>query len=114
MIDPYALTKTAIVTLGVAYAADANRGVLGNPLPDTFIVYKRISSAAQQHGDNSETERFCRMQVAIYNRDGVMPETDAAMKAQGFLYSRETELPYDDQTGHYGTAREYTILLNQP
>jgi hypothetical protein len=114
MSDPYVLTKTAVATLALPYAADANRGVLGSPLPDTFIVYRSISNAAEQHADNVETERFCRMQVAIFSRSGTMPATDAAMIAAGFLFSRETELPYDDLTGHYGVAREYTILLNQP
>lgn len=114
MNDPYVLTKTAIATLGIPYAADANRGVLGSPLPDAFIVYHRVTNVALQHGDNAETERFCRMQVSVFARDGAFVETDAAMYAQGFFYSRETELDYDDQTGHYGTAREYTTLLNRP
>ena len=114
MSDPYVLTKTAIATLGLPYATDANRAVLGSPLPDTFIVYRRVSGYPQQSAYNAETERFCRMQLSIYSRDGSMAETDAAMKAQGFRYSRETELAYDDDTGHYGTARGYTILLNQP
>jgi hypothetical protein len=114
MSDPYTLTTTAIATLALPYAADANRSSLGTPLPDTFIVYRRISSAPQQSADDAETERFCRMQLSVFSRSGTMPETDAAMKAQGFRYARETELAYDDQTGHYGTAREYTILLNQP
>ena len=114
MSEPYALTKTAVATLGLPYAADANRAVLGSPLPDSFIVYRRISSLARQSADDIETERFSRMQLAIFSRTGTFPETDAAMLAQGFRYSRETELPYDDSTGHFGTAREYTILINQP
>jgi hypothetical protein len=108
------LTKTAVASLGIPYAADGNRGILGLPLPDVFAVYKQISGAPSQHADNAETERFFRMQVAIFSRSGTLPATDAAMIAAGFMFSRETELPYDDQTGHFGVAREYTILLNQP
>jgi hypothetical protein len=114
MNDPYVLTKTALATLVTPYAADANRAVLGTPLPDLFIVYKNVTSVAQEFADDLETERFCRMQVAIYNRDGLsgLPLTDAAMQAIGFVFSRETELPYTQETGHFGLAREYTILLN--
>jgi hypothetical protein len=112
--DPYELTETAVATLSVPYAADANRLALGSPLPDLFIVYKRISAVAQNHFDDAEKERFCRMQLSVYSRSGLvgLPATDTAMQAQGFQFSRETEIPYDDGTGHYGLAREYTILLN--
>lgn len=115
MSDPYVLTTTALAVLsGIVSAADANRAALGSPLPNLFIVYKRISSVAQEFFDDAEKERFCRMQLSIFSRNGLvgLPDTDAAMQAQGFIFSRETEIPYADATGHYGLAREYTILLD--
>jgi len=114
MNDPYVLTESAMATLDIPNAADANRAALGTPLPDLFIVYKRVSSVAQEFFDDTEKERFVRMQLSIFSRSGLvgLPDTDAAMKAQGFVFSREVELPYTDSTGHFGMARDYTILLD--
>lgn len=99
---------------GIPYAADVNRAVLGDPLPDLFIVYGLVSAAAEQHADDAETLRFYRMQVSIYSRAGLtsLPDTDTALFAQGFRFARESTIDFNPETGHYGLAREYTILVN--
>ncbi len=114
MNDPYEMTASAMATLGIPFAADVNRATLGTPLPDLFVVFKRVSSVAQDFFDDTEKERFVRMQLSIFSRSGLvgLPDTDAAMKAQGFVFSREVELPYTDSSGHFGLARDYTILLD--
>ncbi len=112
--DPYELTATAMATLGVPYAADVNRDDIADPLPELYIVYSEISAIPQQSADDDETERFYRMQISVYNRAGLinLPDTDTAMQAVGFRFAGNTHLPYNDETLHYGVAREYTILLN--
>lgn len=113
MSDPYELTETALSGLGLPYAADANRSALGTPLPDLFVVYKQVSGLAAQFADDLDTERFFRMQLSVFSRDGLvgLPDTDNAMESVGFVFSRATEIPFTRETGHYGQAREYTILL---
>jgi hypothetical protein len=115
MSDAYTLTKTAMDTLtGVRYAASSELGSLANPLPATYIVGSLISDVPEQHADNDETAKFLRIQLSIYSTGGLvnLPNTDAAMKSAGFKRGPARELPYDRETGHYGMAREYTILLN--
>ena len=113
----WTLTTTALATLtpAVAYAADVDRSVLGDPLPDEFIIYELISAVPEEHADDAETERFYRMQLSIYNRAGLtsLPDTDTAMLAQGFHFAGENKIPFNPETRHYGLAREYTILVNQ-
>ena len=107
---------TALGTItDVPYAADANRSVLGDPLPDLFIVYSLVSEAPELHADDAEQTRFNRVQLSIYNRAGMTnpPDTDTAMAGQGFRFARARALPYNPETGHYGLMREYTILLDQ-
>lgn len=110
------LIATGLATLtGVPYAAATDRSILGDPLPDLFIVYGLVSAAPNQQADDAETERFYRMQVSIYSRAGLtsLPDTDTALYAQGFRFAREVQIPFNLETGHYGLAREYTILVNQ-
>ena len=109
------LMATGLATLGMPYAADADRSILGDELPDLYMVYGLVSGNPQQDADDAETERFYRMQVSIFNRTGLnsLPDTDTALFAQGFRFSRETAIPFNPETGHYGLAREYTILINQ-
>ena len=87
---------------------------LADPLPATYIVGSLVSDVPDQHADNGETEQFIRMQLSIYSTGGLLslPDTDTAMKAAGFKRGPARELPYDQETGHYGMAREYTILFN--
>ena len=115
MSDPYILTKTAMDTLSpIPYAASSELASQADPLPDTYIVGTLISDVPEQHADDDETEKFVRMQLSIYSKDGLtsLPNTDAAMKSAGFKRGPARELPYDPDTGHFGLAREYTILLD--
>lgn len=88
----------------------------GADLPDTFLVYTLVVDDAQQHMDDAETERSYTVQVSIYARDGLvsLPDVDAAMRTQDFAKGPERQLPYDDETRHFGLACDYTILLNTP
>lgn len=83
-------------------------------LPDTYLVYSLVDDVASQFADNEETERLHRIQVSQYSRDGLvgLPDVDGAMKAAGFKKSNRIKLPYDPDTGHFGLATDYTILLN--
>lgn len=109
------LVATALAALGVPYAADTDRSVLGDPLPDLFLVYFLISGAPALHADNIEFERVYHVQISLFSRSGLLnlPDTDTAMLAQGFQFAGETHIPFTPATGHYGLAREYTILLNK-
>jgi hypothetical protein len=117
MPNQYELTKTALDTLtGWQYAANAFLSDEANPLPDEYIVSKMVSNPVVQNADNEAKLRFVRMQLSIFKKDGLidLPDTDTAMKAQGFSVSDETELPFNDKTRHFGIAREYTIYIETP
>ena len=111
----YTLIDNALDGLTVPYAAvqflTASPSTL---LPDLFLVSTVVTDAAEETADDEEVSRFYRVQISVYNRAGLtgLPDVDAAMKAQGFKKSNRRELPIDRETGHYGLALEYTILLD--
>lgn len=110
----WTLIASAVSSLGLPYAADVNRSVLGTPLPDAFIVYGLVAESPETHANDVETERFYRVQLSLYNRAGLsdLVSTDAEMYAKGFCFSRARALPFNPETGHFGLMREYTLLAN--
>ena len=85
---------------------------LSTELPDTFIVYSLISGVGAQHADNAETVRSYRVQVSIMDRDGLadLPDVDSVMTTAGFQLGPERALPKDDDTSHYGLAKDYIFV----
>lgn len=104
----------ALATLDTPYAENQYISETGEALPDLFLVAMLISGAAEQHADDDETERSYRVQISIYSRNGLvdLPDVDGVMKSAGFKKGPEKELPYDQETGHFGLAIDY-IYLNQ-
>ncbi len=102
-------TATALDVLGVLYAMNTYLG----DLPDEYLAYQLISGPAAQHADDDETAREFRMQVSIYSTEGLadLPDVDGAMKQAGFQVGGKRELPYDRDTGHFGLATDYLILM---
>jgi hypothetical protein len=115
MSNVYVLTENAIATLGIDYAADAERDDVAESLPDEFIVYKEVTATPLQSADDAETEREYVMQVSYFSRGGLvgLPDVEGAMLAQGFRFTGDVPLEYDTETGHYGLAKEFSILINQ-
>ena len=85
----------------------------GVDLPDVYNVYTLIVDTPEQHADNLETLRSFRIQVSTYSRSGLnaLPDVNAAMLAQGFTAGPERQLPYDQQTRHFGVAKDYFYLM---
>lgn len=81
-------------------------------LPDTYIVYTLIDGVPGQHADNIETIRNYRVQVSIMDVTGlvVLPNVDAVMTAAGFQKGPERPLPKDQDTSHYGLAKDYFFM----
>ena len=111
----YELVDDVLDGLSVPYAAvqflTASPSI---PLPDLFLVSTIITNMPEETADDEEVSRFYRVQISVYNRSGLtgLPDVDAAMKAAGFKKSDRRELPIDRETGHYGLALDYTILLD--
>jgi hypothetical protein len=84
-------------------------------LPTTFIDYQLIDSPPEQHAENVETERSYEIQVSIWSTDGLnsLPNVDGVMIAAGFKKSNVRQLPKDQETGHFGLAKDYVYLENQ-
>jgi hypothetical protein len=84
-------------------------------LPDKFIDYQLIDSPTEQHADNAETERSYLVQVSIWSVDGLdsLPNVDGVMLAAGFTKSNFRQLPKDQETGHFGLAKDYVYLESQ-
>jgi len=102
--------NTALNSLSpsVAFALKPYEGTL----PATFIEYELIGSPAEQSADDAETERSYQVQVSIWDTTGLvsLPNVDAAMIAQGFQKGNERQLSKDQQTGHFGIAKDYVYI----
>lgn len=111
MSNIFTITNDALaaITPAVEFAQNTFLGAL----PDTYLVYKLISSPPEQHAENKETLRSYRIQVSIYSKSGlaVLPDVDTPMLAAGFLKSDMKELPHSQSTAHFGLAKDYVILL---
>jgi hypothetical protein len=81
-------------------------------LPDTYIAYQLITGTPEQHADDAETHRSYLVQVSIWSKAGLanLPNVNAAMLAAGFEKSGERQLPQDQETGHYGLAKDFVYL----
>lgn len=83
-------------------ASEANR-------PDEYLVYTMITSPAELFADNVEKGRSWTVQISYYNRAGLtgMPNISGAMAAAGFIPSAQREVPYNQQTRHFGYALDF-------
>lgn len=101
-------TALASLSPAVAFALKPYEGTL----PATFIEYELIGSPREQSADNLETERSYQIQVSVWDTTGLvsLPDVDTAMKAQGFQKGNERQLSKDQQTGHFGIAKDFTYL----
>lgn len=99
-----------LATLGLPYAAVQYVPASGAQIPAAFLTYIEVTSWPGQHADNTETERRHRVQINYYNRSGLagMPDISAAMTAAGFMRGPERDLAFNQVTGHYGRALEFT------
>ncbi|GEM_PF-977444 len=95
----------------VPFSLDPYLSSDGN-LPDTFLVYLLVDGSPEQHADDAEQERGYLVQVSIYSRSGLaaLPDVDGVMTAAGFQIGSEHQLPKDQETGHFGLAKEYVYL----
>lgn len=108
--------RTATVLSGLSpaipYALGQYLTASGADLPDTFIVYTLVDGSPAQVADDAETHRSYRVQVSIYSRSGLvsLPAVDTAMLAAGFTRGPERQLPYDQESRHFGLAKDYFYL----
>lgn len=107
-------TETALGTLSPAVAFSLAPYESTAALPDQYVTHQLITGAPEEHADNVEVARSYLVQVTIWSRTGLVsiPNVDAAMLAAGFMKSNERQLPKDQQTGHYGLAKDYIYLEN--
>lgn len=105
-------TNTALAGLSLPMAANIYLAATAAALPDAFIVYSLVSSPPEQHADDAEKLRSYRMQVSYYSRSGLatMPAIHTAMTAAGFTRGPMRELPYNQDTRHFGAALEFVYL----
>jgi hypothetical protein len=105
-------TKTALTGLNIAMAADAYLAATGAALPDEFLVYSLVSDAEALPSDDDEDLRLLRMQISYFNRTGLagMPDIKGAMKAAGFSRGPVRDLPYNQNTRHFGAALDFLYL----
>jgi hypothetical protein len=112
MMDIWTATQTALTSLSIPMAANQYLVSTAAALPDAFIVYQVISDPPVQHADNVEKLRQYRMQVTYYSRTGLaaMPDIEGAMRAAGFARQPGRELPYNQDTRHFGFALDFSYL----
>ena len=104
--------KTALATLSPAVPFSLAPYKSTGALPDTYLAYQLIDGLPEQHADDTETARSYLIQVSIFSRGGLVsiPNVDAAMITAGFRRSNERQLPQDNESGHYGLAKEFVYL----
>ncbi len=101
--------KTTLTSLSVPMAASHYLVASGEALPDVFLVYFLVSNPPVQHADNAEVMQMYRMQVSCFSRTGLtsLPDVKSAMVAAGFIRAGAVELPFDQESGHYGLALDF-------
>lgn len=110
----YEQVATALTGLGVTCVSGMyTQASPTAPLPDTFVVYTLVSGIGSQHAEDVETLRAYRVQLSIYSRLGLqsLPDVDTKMVAAGFAKGPEREMPFDQNTRHYGLVKEFVILV---
>lgn len=109
------LVQDALSGLGLPLAANTMILATGGQLPDEYIVYQLISSPPIVHADNYETIRIYRVQVAFYSRSGLslLPDISGAMVDAGFSRSSIRELPYNQETRHFGLALDFLYTSDE-
>ena len=103
---------STLTPLGLPLAANAMILASESDRPVAYIVFFVVTSPAVAHADNAETHRACTVQVTYYDRTGLagMPDIPAAMAAAGFMAANRRELPYNQQTRHYGYALDFVYV----
>jgi len=113
MSSIWEITEDALDGLSLPLAANTLIVATGADLPDQFLTYQMISDPPAQHADNLESLRTYRMQVSVYSRSGMasLPaQVEAAMLAAGFMRMEGRDLPYNQQTRHFGVALDFSYL----
>jgi hypothetical protein len=107
-------TKAALDTTGLDCAQSVYLSATAAARPDQYLVYFLVTAPAQQHADNAETLREMTMQVSLYSRTGftdtLIDAVHNAMTAAGFTAGPRRELPYAEDTRHFGLVFEFTYL----
>ena len=108
----WARISTALAGLSQPKAAGVYIAATAAELPAEYLVYFLISAPPQQHADDTEKSRLQHVQISYFNRAGLagMPAIAGAMTAAGFTRGPMRELPYNDQTRHFGLALEFWFL----
>lgn len=103
---------TTLTPLGLPMAANAMIVASESERPDAYIVYFVVTDAAAQHADNIERHRSTTVQISYYNRAGLagMPDIPGVMTAAGFMGGSRRELPYNQQTRHFGYAMDFVYV----
>lgn len=106
------LAEDALDGLGCAVAANVLVAASEELRPDEYMTFFVFSTTPAQSGDDAETLRNWMVQVSYYNRAGLvgMPDISGAMAAAGFRAGAWRELPYNQQTRHYGMALDFNYL----
>lgn len=76
-------------------------------LPDRYIVYFSVDDLGVSWADGQETAHETRVQISFYFRNKadyltVPDQIRQAFLAAGFTRNGENDLPYQEDTGHYG------------
>ena len=102
----------ALSGLGVPIFANAYVSATGTDYPDLYLVYFLVTAPPVLHADNSENLRDNLVQISIYNRSGLinLPDVESAMVAAGFTAGTRRELPYSEDTRHFGLMFEFSYL----
>ncbi len=104
--------KNAMSGLSIPTAANVYIPPSGSALPDLFVTYQVLEEPSELSADNDESLKSWTVQVTIWSRAGLpgIPTLHQAMLDAGFHRKAGRELPYQQDTRHYGYAADYVFL----
>jgi hypothetical protein len=105
--------RAALVGIGLPVAANTIVVASGSDYPDQYLVYQMISNPPLLHGDDVELVRRYRMQVNFFSRtglDSIPAQIETAMLAAGFTRLEGREIPYNQDTRHFGLSMDFNYL----
>lgn len=117
MSNIYELIYNTLMSLGYPVR---EQGTFGNTemLPETFITYQIINETNDTHYDNKIASTTTRVQLVLYSKKPAIKQSAdqlfrSVMLPAGFLRVSGRDLPFNQDTGHYGYTSDYIFYKEE-
>jgi len=113
LTDVYNKIYTTLAALGFPVSEQGSYGPT-ETLPETLITYFVLDETDISHADNLPASTMTSAQVALYSkRPAIVQQANRTLRSvmlpAGFLRAGGRNLPFDQETGHYGYTSTYNF-----